>query len=288
MGDNRMFGSRMFGSKEVVSEIVGHGVFKQREDGLTKGLVRDFGHLFIQVLGWPDQENRLYFPRLVKLLEPCPTDLILDVGCGPGINALEIASRYGSAVTGVDIDGNDIRFAHRVGEINHIHDCRFICMDATDLRFESESFDKVMCMAVLEHIEDDSLAVQNIARILRKDGLLVGAVPTNERPRFKPECFQRSDDPKGHGHVREGYSVQDIDSLMRRNDLQLVRYEYVSGAIENLMLIVQARTNPYLAFPFTYPIAYIFSHLSKHGAGMLFKAVKKASNNMNWGSSKFR
>jgi hypothetical protein len=61
----------MFGNKDIVSEILVYGVFKRKEGGLIKGLVRGFSHLFIRVLVWPDQENRLYFPRLVKLLEPC-------------------------------------------------------------------------------------------------------------------------------------------------------------------------------------------------------------------------
>lgn len=274
-----MFGSKLFGNKETVSEVLCHTVFKEKEGSLTKGLVKTCGQLYIRLLGWPVQEPRIYHSKLLRLLEPCASDSIIDVGCGPGIHALEIALRYGCAITGVDIDESDIRFARRVKEINRINNCSFMCMDATDLRFESESFDKAICMAVLEHIEDDNLAVENIARILRQNGVLIGAVPNDDRSRFQPECSQRNHDPKGHGHVREGYSVQDIENLLARNGLQLIKYECVSGQIENLMLMVQERTNRYLAFPLTYPLANIFSIFSKHGSGILFKAAKKASDN---------
>ena len=196
------------------------------------------------------------------------------------MHGLEISSKYGATITGVDFDESDIRFANRVREVNRIDNRRFICMDATNLNFEPESFSKVICMAVLEHIEDDNLAVENIARVLRKGGVLVGGVPNDERSRFKPEVFQRSDDPKGHGHVREGYSVKDIENLMCRNGLQLVKYEYVSGLIQNLMHMIEGKTNKYLAFPFTYPVACLSSRLSKHGTDILFKAVKKSSNNV--------
>jgi predicted SAM-dependent methyltransferase len=153
-------------------------------------------------------------------------------------------------------------------------------MEATKLNFEPESFDKVMCIAVLEHIGEDDLAVKNMVRVLRKDGILVGLVPNDKRSLFKPECGQRSDDPKGHGHVRIGYSVQDIENLMSRNGLQLVTYEYPHGLIEVFMCNVQIKTNQYLTFPFTYPFVYLFGRFSKSGCGILFKAVKKSSKDI--------
>lgn len=274
-----MFGSKIFAKKEVISEILDHTVFKEREGGLTKRLVKAFGRVYIRVLGWPVSEPRIFHSKLVRLLQPSPSDSILDVGCGPGVHALEIASRYGSAITGIDIDKSDIHFADRVREVNRIDNCCFIPMDATDLRFAPESFDKVICMAVLEHIEDDNLAIENIARVLRKSGVLVGVVPNDKRTRLKPECFQRSGDRKGHGHVREGYSLERIKNLMMRNGLQPVRYEYVGGPIQNLMFMVEERTNKYLAFPFTYPVTYLASRRSNQGNGILFKAVKKSNGN---------
>ncbi|KPJ66675.1 MAG: hypothetical protein AMJ43_07270 [Coxiella sp. DG_40] len=271
-----MFGSSIYGKKEVISEILGHTVFREREGDLIKRLVKAFGQVYIRALGWPVSEPRVLHSKLVRLLQPSPSDSILDVGCGPGVHALSIASRYGSAITGIDVDKSDIYFANRVREINCIKNCRFTHMDVTDLRFAPESFDKVICMAVLEHIEDDNLAIKNIERIMRKGGVLVGVVPNDERTRFKPECFQRSGDSKGHGHVREGYSLAGIKNLMMRNGLRLVRYEYVGGTVQNLMRIVEERTNGYLAFPFTYPITYLASRLSNHGGAFLFKAVKES------------
>jgi ubiquinone/menaquinone biosynthesis C-methylase UbiE len=272
-----MFGSRIYGKKEVISEILDHDVFKEGEGRLTKKLVGVFGQLYIRLLGWPNSEARSFHHRIVRLLQPCPSDTILDVGCGTGIHTFEISSRFGATIIGIDIDERDIRFVNNVREINHINNCRFTCMDATTLSFESESFDKIICIAVLEHIDDDNLAVRNIARILRKGGVLVGVVPNDERLRFKPECFQGRDDPKGHGHVREGYSVKQIESLMLRNGLQLVKYEYVSGLTQNIMRMIEKRTNKYLAFPFTYPIIYLSSRFSNRGTDIMFKAVKKSS-----------
>jgi SAM-dependent methyltransferase len=272
-----MFGSGIFGKKEVVSAILEHTSFAKRTNPLVKALAKVLGQLYIRLFGWPDQEIRTTFPKMVKLLKPSSTDSILDVGCGPGVWALEMASRYNCSVTGIDLDADDIRFADKVSRIHHMDGCHFTCMDVTELNFEPESFDKVTCMAVLEHVEEDDLAVRNMARVLRQNGVLVGLVPNDRRSLFKPECWQGSDDPKGHGHVREGYSVQDVENLMNRNGLQLVKYEYPHGLIETTMCNVQIKTNPYLTFPLTYPITHIFERFSSSGCGILFKAVKKSS-----------
>lgn len=269
-----MFGRRIYGKKEVISAILNHGVFKNREGNLTKGLVNSFGWLYIQVLGWPASEPRVYHSRMVNMLQPCPSDSILDVGCGPGIHSLEIAWRYKASVTGLDIDEDDVRFANRVSEVNQLDNCCFMYMNATNMCFNSASFDKVICTGVLEHIKEDNLAVECIARVLRKGGMLVGNVPIDKRSLFKPDTFQTGDDAEGHGHVREGYSIEGLYDLLKRNGLKLVEYEYVNDMIQNLMLLIEEKTNRYIMFPFTYPVSYFSSRLLRKGTGILFKAVK--------------
>ncbi|MBD3201266.1 MAG: methyltransferase domain-containing protein [Candidatus Lokiarchaeota archaeon] len=50
-------------------------------------------------------------------------------------------------------------------------------MDLTKLKFKSKSFDAVICNHVLEHIEDDILAIKEIYRVLKIDGWALITVP---------------------------------------------------------------------------------------------------------------
>jgi len=50
-------------------------------------------------------------------------------------------------------------------------------VDITDIHFESEEFDLVICNHVLEHIEDDKLAINEIFRVLKKGGKAILQVP---------------------------------------------------------------------------------------------------------------
>jgi ubiquinone/menaquinone biosynthesis C-methylase UbiE len=45
--------------------------------------------------------------------------------------------------------------------------------DASQLPFEDDSFDKVLCEDVLEHVDDEAGTLREIGRVLRPGGLLV-------------------------------------------------------------------------------------------------------------------
>jgi len=49
----------------------------------------------------------------------------------------------------------------------YYYDRKVNLMDVTNMPFESESFDVVLCNHVLEHIEDDERAIREIHRILK-------------------------------------------------------------------------------------------------------------------------
>lgn len=93
---------------------------------------------------------------------------ILDVGCGRG-NFLRVLSNKGCDCYGVE----RTEFPDR-GPTEGIH---FFKGNLCDLGFEDNFFDAVVLWHVLEHMENPSGIVHEIARILRPGGLLVVAVP---------------------------------------------------------------------------------------------------------------
>lgn len=52
--------------------------------------------------------------------------------------------------------------------------------DLCDLPFEEEQFDLILCNHVLEHIEDDLKAMQELFRVLKSGGTLIAQVPMDE------------------------------------------------------------------------------------------------------------
>ena len=58
-----------------------------------------------------------------------------------------------------------------------------------NLPFEEEQFDLILCNHVLEHIEDDLKAMQELFRVLKRGGTLIAQVPMDENSTKTLEDF---------------------------------------------------------------------------------------------------
>lgn len=77
------------------------------------------------------------------------TDTVIDIGCGKGENAYDIA-KTGANVVGIDINQHSIEKAKHLYRAPNI---QFIAGDATTYLFH-EKFDKIVLSNVLEHIQE--------------------------------------------------------------------------------------------------------------------------------------
>jgi ubiquinone/menaquinone biosynthesis C-methylase UbiE len=92
----------------------------------------------------------------------------LDVGCGVGAAACEIAARCGLDVTGIDVDPGQIETARAA----HPH-LRFMVMDARKLQFHDDEFDIVATSMVTHHMPGWERAFSEMIRVLRPGGYLI-------------------------------------------------------------------------------------------------------------------
>ena len=133
-------------------------------------------------------------------------DKVLDLGCGEGRHVISIYLEGDVDVVGVDLCLNDLAAAKEksqpfIDKDNDNKSFNLSCANALALPFADNSFDKVICSEVLEHIPDFEGALKEIERILKPGGQFCASVP-----RFWPEwvCWHYSDDYHENegGHVR--------------------------------------------------------------------------------------
>jgi SAM-dependent methyltransferase len=94
----------------------------------------------------------------------------LDAGCGYGLFS-EAAGRRGAAVVSLDVGPRLVtRAMARAGS-------RGLVADVCDLAVRDESFDLVIASEMVEHTEDPARAIEELARVLRPEGLLVLTTP---------------------------------------------------------------------------------------------------------------
>jgi len=109
-----------------------------------------------------------YFRRKIEKL-PLPGRTLLDVGCGGGFLAEEFA-RDGFAVTGIDPATRSLEAARKHAADNNL-DIDYREGKGEALPFPDASFDVVACCDVLEHVDDLSLVIREVARTLKPGGV---------------------------------------------------------------------------------------------------------------------
>ena len=130
-------------------------------------------------LHFVDESNKLpgviaWKPLILDGLRLQPGMRVLDVGCGQGADAFELAASVGpdGLVTGVDFSELLITEAVRRGADQGLP-VKFEVGDAQALRFPDNSFDAVRTERMLMHVPDPSRALAEMARVLKPGGRMV-------------------------------------------------------------------------------------------------------------------
>jgi ubiquinone/menaquinone biosynthesis C-methylase UbiE len=100
----------------------------------------------------------------------------LDVGCGPGFLACELAREVGpkGRIVGIDASPEMVAAsAERARRDALSGRTEFVQGDATELRFPAGSFDFVTAVQVYEYVSDIARALSEAHRVLRHRGRLV-------------------------------------------------------------------------------------------------------------------
>ncbi|MBE8214754.1 MAG: bifunctional 2-polyprenyl-6-hydroxyphenol methylase/3-demethylubiquinol 3-O-methyltransferase UbiG [Endozoicomonadaceae bacterium] len=96
---------------------------------------------------------------------------VLDVGCGGGILSEAMALR-GAEVTGIDLAEKSLQVAREHSKKTGVS-IEYQCLSAERLsEQESESFDIITCLEMLEHVPDPEKTIQACAKLVKPDGHL--------------------------------------------------------------------------------------------------------------------
>ena len=138
-----------------------------------------------------------------------PPSRILDAGCGWGVT-LESLEHAGYTAAGMDISRQALEM------LEADNDSRLLIeADLTQPQLLPESgspFDAVLALDVLEHLDDDRFALEQLAALIKPNGLAIISVPA------LPEIFSDFDAIQGH---RRRYLPETLRNIFRDTALEL-------------------------------------------------------------------
>ncbi len=156
---------------------------------------------------------------------------VLDAGCGFGQYSYFIAKKFkNSEVLGIDINEQRINECEKFARRNEIENLKFELADLTKLD-QSEKFDLILAIDVMEHIEDDVKVFENFFKALKHGGLLIISTPSNLGG---SDVHSNEDESFIEEHVRTGYSVEEITSKLENIGFKNINVRYTYGKCGNL------------------------------------------------------
>ncbi len=120
---------------------------------------------------WYVARRKIIFDWVFRTLADHPAAHVLDIGCGTGFNIEHVRARYGGQVVGLDLSTDALAFCRS----RNLPD--LVGGDSTCLPFRSASFDVIMALDLIEHLDDDRAALREFARLLRPGGVLIIFAP---------------------------------------------------------------------------------------------------------------
>lgn len=151
---------------------------------------------------------------------------VLDAGCGSGLLSLRL-HRAGCDVVSVDAEEDMVGFTRLTLHNGGFEDA--VVQEMTLERLDSlqgGKFDEIYCCDVIEHIDDDLLAMQQLRSMLKPDGQLILTVPA------WPFLYGERDRRMGHyrRYTRKALKKVFVDAGFQ---IQSVRWWNLSGFLLN-------------------------------------------------------
>jgi 2-polyprenyl-3-methyl-5-hydroxy-6-metoxy-1,4-benzoquinol methylase len=192
-----------FPSHEVLSRLYSSGSYRStdgtRFNVIAESLVRYFNY---------DKKRKIKKYRNKK-------GALLDVGCGRGL-FLDIMKKDGWAATGVEFNEETASYAKTVYGID-------VITAQAMASLPDGSFDVITLYHVLEHMQEPAAVLQACRRLLKKQGLLVVAVPnlsSLQASLGKAHWFHL--DIPYHLHH---FTLRGLQRLLRDNAMKIVRVQ---------------------------------------------------------------
>lgn len=163
----------------------------------------------------------LYKKYLKKFLKVQSNDYVLDIGCGIG-HCLDYLNKFSNNLIGLDTDLTSLLYAKKATKAD------YFLSSAEKIPFKDNTFDKIVSFNLLEHLENDQLAVQEMNRVAKDKARILIITPSLEGPRTNSRLkkLMHKEDSGDEKHFREGYYLKDLKQILQNKKIKILKARY--------------------------------------------------------------
>lgn len=280
-----MFGKEYHNNPQILMSSLGEmsSSYNKKVKKAKSNFFMEFLYkLYIFVLGIPEigfQVRSLYFDDIIKKLKGKKINSVLDAGSGIGMYSFLLAKKYPKAnIIGGDIDLEKINFSTDFAKKLELHNISFIYQDITKKVTKKNLYDLIICIDVLEHIENYKNVFKNFSTLLAPGGYLYIHTPQPNQKRI----FKQLKNWSHEGHVHEGYTPDDLENELKKLGFTIIEKRETFGFFGKLawelnhIIMKKSFFLSGISFPLLYLISkFDLSIRNKNGLGTALLARHK-------------
>lgn len=123
-------------------------------------------------LGRREFDIRIRLETVLDFTKDRRYDQVLDIGCGNGALSLPLLSNC-RKLTMLDLSRNMLELARKNLSPQHSGEVEMVQGDFMDAEFDPESFNLILCIGVLAHVDSPSAVIEKIARIAKPGSCVI-------------------------------------------------------------------------------------------------------------------
>ena len=133
--------------------------------------------------------------------------------------------------------------AQERANVLRIDNVQFVLADLGDLNSSKHDlglFDQIICTEVIEHILNGKKLISDLSDLLKPRGKLLLTTPFKH---YKPLIGDTLSELEDGGHVRWGYTHEEIEKLLNEAGIEVIERSFIGGFIsqqvENVARVIQ-------------------------------------------------
>lgn len=214
---------------------------------------------------------------------------VLDAGSGFGQYTYYFSGlNIKPSITAVDVKEEQVKDCNDFFTKINRRNASFIVGDLTTY-VKPDYYDFILCVDVMEHIEEDVVVFENFYKSLKKGGTLLVSTPSDQGG---SDVHDDEEDSFIGEHVRDGYSITDITEKLNKAGFSNIQAQYVYGipgkiswrlSMKYPIKILGISRLLFIILPLYYliimPFALILNYCDvsfnhKSGTGLIVRAIK--------------